>query len=88
VPEESVLIRRKKKREAKALAKRAAKGDVALHSAKGRTAEKPGAAGGRTRYGGTPGVEHPAKIIKGKAAKHTVGQIGPKEQYLFPVKKK
>jgi hypothetical protein len=29
----------------------------------------------------------PMKIIKGEAAKHTIGQIGPKEQFLKPAKR-
>jgi len=78
---ESPLQRRARERRARARRNRAAQGTAAKDKARGRSAEHPGAAGGRVDY--TP---QPPPVVKppvrGKTAKHPSTQIGPKEGYL------
>lgn len=78
---ESALERRARERRRKARKQRAAQGTAAKDQYKGRSAERPGAAGGRVNY--TP---QPPSVVKppvrGTPAKHPSTQIGPKEGIL------
>jgi hypothetical protein len=79
--DESVLERRAKEKRKKERRARTAEGTAATHAARGRTAERPGAAGGRVDYTPKPAAKT-LPLIKGKAAKHSSGKIGPKERIL------
>jgi len=78
---ESVLERRAKERRRLARKKRAALGTAARDQFKGRTAERPGAAGGRVDYTPQP-ASKTLPPVRGTAAKHPSTQIGPKEGLL------
>ena len=77
----SPLERRAKARRERARRARANKGNIAKAKHKGRSAERPGAAGGRVDYTPQPpSVVKPP--VKGTTAKHPSTQIGPKEGIL------
>jgi hypothetical protein len=78
---DSILDQRAKERRKKQRQKRAAQGSAAMDQFKDRSAEQPGAAGGRVDYTPKPPpvVKPP---VKGSAAKHPPTQIGPKEGFL------
>ena len=79
------IEQRAKRRAREAAEQREALGSIAVDVYGGRTAEVPGAEGGRTDY--TPEqapTEHPPTILIGEPANHPATQIGPTEQMLTP----